>query len=329
MSAHPWRYGPNRNMLTPTDIHLLVGQLTLVTNPDDVEILLGDLVYDVKANERRDVDVTITYKDSSGSISAFKGIEVKKHKRPLDVTHVEQLCIKLNDMPNISHKAIVSASGYTRPSCKKAKAHGVDLYSLIPWSNKMEGFEHVEFPPDFFVIERVLSWVSPPSINYQLERYDSTKTLKITKDTPVCNISEEEIGVKTIQQLSDRLSFNTIQQLINNENIKDVSPGVEKSVQLIINDLNNICIDLEGDKKRIKQALLKGMVVWKEYNHSPDYKLLVKDGELKPLVGCAIMEMRQGNLSGLTVSRVDRNISFINIPISDRNRKKIQGLKLT
>lgn len=315
-------------MLTPTDIHLLVGQLTLVSNPDDVEIVLGDLVYDVTANERRDVDVTVTYRDSSGSISAFKGIEVKKHKRPLDVTHVEQLCIKLNDMPNISHRAIVSASGYWRPSYKKAKAHGVDLYSLIPWSNRMEGFEHVKFPPEFFVLERVLSWVSPPSINYQLEGYDSNKAFQIGKDTPLCNISEEEVNLTTIQQLSDRLSLNTVQQLINNESIKQMPPGVEKSVQLTINDLNNICIDLEGDKRPIKQALLKGIVVWKEYNHSPEYKLLVKDGESKPFVGCAVMEMRQGNLSGLTVSQVDRNVSFISIPVSDRNRKKIQGLKL-
>ena len=218
-------------MITPTDIHILVGLLTLVTSPDDIEITLGDLVYDVKAAKRRDVDVTITCKDTNGIVSAFKGIEVKKHKNPLDITHVEQLCIKLNDMPAISHKAIVSASGYTKPAHKKAEAHGVTLYSLIPWSNRVEGFEHVQFAPNFVIKQQV-------------------------------------------------------------------------------------------------QALVEGKVVWIEHNLSPEFKILVKDGELKPYVGCAIVEMLGGNLGGITVSQVDRNVNFINIPVSERNKEKIRKLQL-
>ncbi len=218
-------------MLTPTDIHILVGLLTRVTNPDDIEIMLGDLVYDAKAAKRRDVDVTVTCKDTNGIVSAFKGIEVKKHAHPLDVTHVEQLCIKFNDMPAISHKAIVSASGYTEPARRKAEAHGVTLYSLIPWSNGVEGFEHVQLPPNFVIQQQV-------------------------------------------------------------------------------------------------QASVEGKVVWIERNLSPEFKILVKDGELKPYAGCAIVEMAGGNLGGITVSQVDRNINWISIPVSDRNKKKIQKLRL-
>ena len=44
-------------MLTPTDVHYLVGFLTLVSNPNDVAILLGDRVYDAAAEKERDVDV--------------------------------------------------------------------------------------------------------------------------------------------------------------------------------------------------------------------------------------------------------------------------------
>jgi hypothetical protein len=218
-------------MLTPTDIHILVGLLTLVTSPDDIEIMLGDLVYDVKAAKRRDVDVTITCKDTNGIVSAFKGIEVKKHKNPLDVTHVEQLCIKLNDMPTISHKAIVSASGYTEPARRKAEAHGVILYSLITWSNRLESFEHAQLPPNFFIQQQV-------------------------------------------------------------------------------------------------PTVVDGKVICKKYNLLPEYKMLVKDGELKPYVGCAIVEMPGGNLGGITVSQVDRNINWINIPVSERNKEKIRKLQL-
>ena len=218
-------------MLTPTDIHILVGLLTLVTSPDDVEIVLGDLVYDAKADKRRDIDVTITHKDTNGIVSVFKGIEVKKLSRPLNVIHVEQLCVKLKDMGDIRHKAIVSASGYTQPARKKAKAHGIDLYSLIPWSNGIEGFEHVQFDPNFVI-------------------------------------------------------------------------------------------------KQGMPVLVEGKVVWKEHTFSPEFEILVRDSELKPYVGSAITEIIGGNLMGITVSNVDRNINFINIPVSDRNKEKIQRLRL-
>ena len=153
-------------MLLATDVHYLVGLLSLVSTPENVEIILGDFVHDASIDKERDVDVTITYRDPDGKISAFKGIEVKKHSRPLDVIHVEQLSIKLNDMPNISHRAIVSASRYTQPAIKKAKVHGIDLFSLIPWDNPMRGFGHVSVPENFFIQEMILSWVGDSHVKF-------------------------------------------------------------------------------------------------------------------------------------------------------------------
>lgn len=314
-------------MLTASDIHILAGLLTRVANPDNVEIILGDLVYDVKAKKKRDVDVTVTYKDSEGIVTAFKGIEVKKHTRPLDVTHVEQLCIKLNDMPGISHKNIISANGYTKPAQKKAEAHGVNLYSLIPWNNTMDGFEHIKFPPDFHVSFRTLTWASRPSINYDTNLPNELKH-KITDNSRIYGDMFSNENIKTLKQLTDRLSLEAIQNLINNEDMKAVSPGVEKRVEFRFNSLGNLCIDLEGSKFPLKQALVKGVVVWQGQKLIPEYKILIKMGESKPYVGCAITEMPQGNLGGFTVSQVDRDFKFINIPVSMRNMEKIQQLRL-
>jgi len=47
-------------MLLATDVHYLVGLLTLVSTPESVEIMLGDFVHDASINKRRDVDVTVT-----------------------------------------------------------------------------------------------------------------------------------------------------------------------------------------------------------------------------------------------------------------------------
>jgi hypothetical protein len=45
-------------MLTPKDIHLLVGLLTLISRPNGVELELGSMVFDAAAEKERDVDVT-------------------------------------------------------------------------------------------------------------------------------------------------------------------------------------------------------------------------------------------------------------------------------
>jgi hypothetical protein len=99
-------------MLTPTDIHFLVGLLTLISRPEGVELELGSMVFDAAAEKDRDVDVTVRAVGDDGAVSVFEGLEVKDHTRPLDVTHVEQLCTKLRDMPAIKDRGIVSASGY-------------------------------------------------------------------------------------------------------------------------------------------------------------------------------------------------------------------------
>src|SRR5437868_8541062 len=129
-------------MLTPTDVHLLAGLLTQASSPDNVRVELGSLIYDAAAEKARDVDVTV--EQAVGDIKTLKGLEVKKHGWPLDVTHVEQLALKLKDMPALTSRQIVSASGYTSPAIKKAAAHGMELFRLADWSDKYS-FEHARF----------------------------------------------------------------------------------------------------------------------------------------------------------------------------------------
>jgi hypothetical protein len=86
---------------------------------------LGSLVPDDTVDKKRDVDVTITLRDQNEEVWALKAFEVKDEKSPLDVTVVEQLCIKLNDMSSVTHRAIVSSSGFTASAKLKAQRHRV------------------------------------------------------------------------------------------------------------------------------------------------------------------------------------------------------------
>ena len=96
--------------LTPMLVQYLVGLCCLRWDPEAIDVTIGDMVLDEAADKERDVDVTVTVAESDGTKSAFKAYEVKREGSPLDVADVEALCLKLLDMPSISHRAIVSSS---------------------------------------------------------------------------------------------------------------------------------------------------------------------------------------------------------------------------
>jgi hypothetical protein len=99
--------------LSPMLVQYLVGLCCLKWDPDAVDVTISDMVLDPAAGKERDVDVTVTITESGSVTHAFKAYEVKHESAPLDVADVEQLCMKLLDMPSVTHRAIVSASGFT------------------------------------------------------------------------------------------------------------------------------------------------------------------------------------------------------------------------
>jgi hypothetical protein len=62
-------------VLNPIDIHYIVGFLSQAAGPDNVEIELGDFLYDEATKTERDVDVTITTRNCDGSRLSLVGLE--------------------------------------------------------------------------------------------------------------------------------------------------------------------------------------------------------------------------------------------------------------
>lgn len=81
--------------ITPMLVQYLVGLCCLRRDPEAVDVIVGDMVHDPSAGKDRDVDITVTVKESGSSESALKAFEVKRERAPLDVSTVEQLCAKL------------------------------------------------------------------------------------------------------------------------------------------------------------------------------------------------------------------------------------------
>jgi hypothetical protein len=118
-------------------VQYLVGLYSLRGDPADeiVDVTIGGMVEDELAESKRDVDVTVTATTPDGL--AFKGIEVKHHKSPLSVDDADGLINKLRDMPSVTHRAIVSTSGFSKTAITKAGKCGVDLYAITEWTKPL------------------------------------------------------------------------------------------------------------------------------------------------------------------------------------------------
>jgi membrane fusion protein (multidrug efflux system) len=60
----------------------------------------------------------------------------------------------------------------------------------------------------------------------------------------------------------------------------------------------------------------------------PNTDRLLKHGETEPYVGCAVFQMSNGILAGVTVERVSRSLKFVKVPVSEHNKKKIYRHRL-
>ncbi len=124
--------------MTPMHFQYLVGICCLRCQPDAVEMTIGDRVRDAVSESDRDVDVTIMVAETDGTRTAFMGYEAKMEKGALDVAEVEQLVTKLNDMPDLTIRAIVSAKGFSETAIRKASKRGVKLFEFRDWTENVQ-----------------------------------------------------------------------------------------------------------------------------------------------------------------------------------------------
>jgi hypothetical protein len=318
-------------MLTDIDIHYLVGLLCSVSNPDDVEIILGDRVYNEATETKRDVDITITYKDEDGKINAFLGLEVKAHSAPLDSHHIEQLCAKLKTHKSISKAIIVSASGYTAPSKNVAKYNDIELFHLKNWDNTTNEFEHINIQKDDYQsIQESFEWIGIPHIAFNPDQEFPNEDLPyFSNECPVFDKNKRPIvGIEKLSNLSANILRNINFTNTDSPEIKAINPDENKSVILDTRVTDEPFMLVNGNFYQIKNVRITGTIRKKIICLKNDFKILTKDGDDSIRVGCIITELTSGTLVGLTASKYDRAIKFINIPVSDRLKNKIFRQKI-
>ncbi len=95
----------------------LMGQGTIAQNVQ---------IPDKDTKQLRQVDILITLK--SGPYSPQIMIEVRNHKKKIDVKYIEEVASKKNSI-GAAQAAIVSKSGFTKPALLKANAHCIKTFT--------------------------------------------------------------------------------------------------------------------------------------------------------------------------------------------------------
>lgn len=125
------------------ELELLVSRIEGALAPAGAVIRSPDHIQDLFTVESREVDVSIRYR--VGSVELLVTVECRDRIKTEDVTWIEQLATK-RDHIGAAHTIAVSSTGFSAPSVKAAKLHGISTRiigelsdaDIIEWIEKLQ-----------------------------------------------------------------------------------------------------------------------------------------------------------------------------------------------
>jgi hypothetical protein len=334
--------------LTPMLVQYLVGLCCLRWDPDAVDVTVGDMVLDAAAEKERDVDVTVTVAEAGRMTHAFKAYEVKREGTPLDVTEVEQLCLKLLDMPTITHRAIVSASGFTTGAQTKAAHHGIQLFALRQWTRPlqeqfplltMQGTAEECFP----MSKMLLCWVQP---QYALVSREAKGGFSVQPSDRILNsVGEPHSKYLTFADYQYELLLRSTEVLFPldpaatvlrtfpvpfsaPEGLTPAGPAWPHTHTLDVAH-DNVHVTTVTGTCRLDAVTITGHLHWQRSNDKAQYYVIegVPDGGA--FAGALIsLEAREGNMTGLVFSPKTRDVGAHFVRLAEKHKNAIRRLKL-
>ena len=337
-------------MITPMVVQYLVGLCCIYNDPNAVDVILGDEVYDSAAKKERDVDVTVTVKNTRGNIEAFKAVEVKAESRPLDVTKIEQLCMKLADMRSVTTKSIFSASGYTEAAIRKAKTHSVDLYTLMPWDTPIgkdfADFDGIGTPTEFLshFESNLLYWANyyvsvvarkgPGSFSYQTDTPIYNKSGKTHKYTPDMGSFIDKILIVSTEKLFAIEPAITILRtfpysLSSQDSEYSVGPSWPHTHTIDVTS-NEVYLKLNDTLTRIDEITVSGYLEWRKRKRNPIFYIFKNAFNQEIFAGAAIADYgaNDGRMFAMIFPPKGLGIGIHRFCIPKKQRNIIKNLKI-
>jgi len=331
-------------------VQYLVALCCLRHDPDAVDVTVGDLVLDAAAKKRRDVDITVTLTETDGTVRAFKAYEVKREGEPLDVTTVEQLCIKLHDMPAVTHRAVVSASNFTDGAIAKAAAHGVELFVLKPWTEpiakQFPDFPNAGSPEEFFCPfeSSLLYWID---FRFNLLVPDGPTSFNCDDSTPL--FTSKGRGHKkfaNMKKFFDAILYRSTEILFPLEPAQYIlrtfpfasTPNIENfeagpawpHTHTIAVKEDKVFLKFGEKLAVIDSVTISGKLQWRRRKRVPEFYILESIPAGKVFAGAAIADVgnNDGRMLAVTFPPYSRSLGFHQFQLTEKQRKIIRGLKI-
>lgn len=333
-------------MLSPMLIQYLVGLCCVRASPDAVEVIVGDMVLDSAAGKRRDVDVTVTVEVAPGMKEAFLAYEVKHEKGPLDLITIEGLCAKLNDMPSITSRAIVSTSGFSEAAVRKAAHHGVHLYKLEPWTKSIKDFfgdDELDKTPNEFVIDggqTLLIWRDFQS--YTKVGAGSPESFVTLEGDPLFNEKgKPHKTYKTFGEFVHALLLRSSQLLFM---VPPASAHVAHALESR-SDLVDVppwpmahTLDTSADKvyfrfgeklSSVDHITLSGVMRWQHFPSESHNYIMTNVATNAPFAAAMIFGGAPSTMMwAFVMAPGSRKMNVVKVELSEKHRNAIRGLKL-
>lgn len=334
--------------ISPMLVQYLVGLCCLRWSTEAVEVKIGDLVYDDAAAKGRDVDVTVTVDGGSEGQFAFMAYEVKHEAAPLDVVAVEQLAMKLKDMKSVTHRAIVSASGFTDAARAKAKRHRVTLYQLEPWTRPLQE----QFPSlrmkgtveECFPMSKYLLCWSQHKLSIFARSAPSAFNLL---DTDALFAAKRKLHRKfrTFQDLKSELLLRSTevlfpldpaQTVLNTFPIPATAPDGQvpagpawPHTHTIDIASDDVYVEAAASFFKLDQVTISGWLQWQRSQERVLYYVMQDATTRAAFAGALISpELRNGQMTALLLSPTSRDIGIHFVRLSDKHLNLIRGLSL-
>lgn len=335
--------------LSPMLVQYLVGLCCLRWSADAVEVTLGDLVYDGAAGKDRDVDVTVTVDAGDEGKFAFMAYEVKREAAPLDVAVVEQLAMKLKDMKSVTHRAVVSASGFTEAARTKAKRHRITLYELQPWTRplqeqfpalRMKGTVEECFPSSKFLLcwpQHALSIVArsaPGPFNVQdtdplfsSPKKKQHKKFKTFQDLRADLLLRSTEILFTIEPA--KTVFNTFPIPVVAPNGQAPSGPAWPHTHTLDLTADDVFVDTASGFFKLDQVTISGWLQWQRSQEKALYYVMQESTKQSAFAGALISsELRDGQMTALIFSPKSNEIGVHFVRLAEKHLNLIRGLTL-
>lgn len=334
--------------LSPMLVQYLVGLCCLRWDSEAVDVTIGDIVYDACAEKKRDVDVTVTVSEQGQPTYAFKAYEVKRESQALDVTDVEQLCLKLLDMPGVTHRAIVSSSGYTSGAVNKAAKHGVELYALREWTRPLQeqfpAFTMQGTVADCFPLETyLLCW---PTFHFHLVAHNAQGNFAVRDEDAIF----DSAGVphkrfRSFAEYKHELLLRSTEILCTIEPAVTVFRTFPVPFTAPSDDVpsgpawphthtldvaaDGVYVDTGSGQHCLDSVTISGQLEWQRSSDKPAYYVVERVPGGEAFAGALISkDLREGQMKCLVFSPKTREIGVNFVRLAAKHRNAIRGLKL-